>query len=71
MSSHNGVHGLRDLTLYSPLDMAYLATINWLFWHKPAGVTRRIVLVTVELGLGWWYVKGIEQLPLVVLGYGT
>ncbi|MFO0943949.1 MAG: hypothetical protein U0930_24700 [Pirellulales bacterium] len=65
------VSDIREQTLYSPLDMAYLATINWLLWTKPASVRRRAILALVELGIGWWYVKEVGQLPIVVLGYGS
>ncbi len=67
----SNARNLSELTLNSPVDMAYLATINWLYWHKPAGTTRRTILVAVELGIGWWYVKEIGQLSIVVLGYGS
>lgn len=67
----SNARNLSELTLYSPVDLAYIATINWLFWHKPAGATRRTIVVAVQLGIGWWYVKEIGHLPIVVLGYGS
>lgn len=60
-----------ELTLACPVDMAYLATLNWFLWIKPAGTIRRTANILLQLGLGWFYVRQTSLIPIVVFSYGT